>query len=451
MSDKNRDDPLENHVATVAKYIEVAREMKQMEYDTRIALMIRFNKYLIACCWQKLIRRIRHWSWGGFVYCLGKVNKVDLQAAVAPATSPLRNDVGLATKLADMAKRKQVETLMDKCPRDEMRSKLPSLLDACDRMLNMRRLEKSQKAVSGLYNKDTCFEFHQLLVATLLSYGKALDAFEEARGNAMQVQVDRAKDVWQYAFLLWSIAYSQILQDHLKVLVSKGWLARPENLRDNLMKYNQFTTLKCGKDRTISFASSGNSQDEDDAGNNDEGNTAGEAENDETKTILEDANMVEVFKAWIRLQVDRLQAVRKITSLCSRSSMTINLNLLAVKYDPPRPADDVMVPWRTTIMDVCANEDQLDPTFVIETLEQLIDSELKNNPRCAYIFHKFNPDPLNPIIYKGNKHCEMILACLLKYPELWAGDKDLVDCLKVWPHFQYRSVCQPDMLHRMQT
>jgi hypothetical protein len=349
-----------------------------------------------------------------------------------------------------MAKKKQIETLMDKCPRDEMRSKLPTLLAACNRMRNMPRVERteeSRNAMSGLYNKDTCFEFHQLLVATLLSYGKALDAFEEAKNaNAsVQVQVLRANNLWHCASLLWYIAYSRILQDHLKVLASKQWLTRPENSTDNLSTYNQFTTFKQTRDKTISIASSGNSQDEDGAGSDDEGGTAGDAENDEARVLLEKLSLAEVYKAWIRLQVDRLQAVRKITSFCARSSITINLNLLAVNYVPPMPVDEVMVPWRTTIMDVC-----VDSPSVIAALEESIKTELEENPdRCNSIFRKFNPGPENPILYKGNKHCEMILAVLLKYPNLWADNKELLECLKVWLHFQYHSVCQPDALHRM--
>jgi hypothetical protein len=96
-------------------------------------------------------------------------------------------------------------------------------------------------------------------------------------------------------------------------------------------------------------------------------------------------------------------------------------------------------------MDVC-----VDTPSVIAALEESIKTELEENPdRCNSIFRKFNPGPENPILYKGNKHCEMILAVLLKYPNLWADNKELLECLKVWLHFQYHSVCQPDALHRM--
>jgi hypothetical protein len=81
-----------------------------------------------------------------------------------------------------------------------------------------------------LYNKTTCFEFHQLLVATLLSYGKALDKFEDALGkhkkqSDLQSVVRKADEVWTCSSLLWSIAYSRILENHLEILRQKRRLS----------------------------------------------------------------------------------------------------------------------------------------------------------------------------------------------------------------------------------
>ena len=79
--------------------------------------------------------------------------------------------------------------VMKTCPVTSLRSPLTSLLSACRTMQMLPRQEgrASLQSISALYNKATCFEFHQLLVATLLSYGKALDKYEaaeEASGDA---------------------------------------------------------------------------------------------------------------------------------------------------------------------------------------------------------------------------------------------------------------------------
>jgi hypothetical protein len=107
---------------------------------------------------------------------------------------------------------------------------IPStLLSACQKMQSMPRPDRKEqlKERSGLYSRDTCFEFHQLLVSTLLDYGKALDKSDDAHGKHLkqpneqklvQEMVDCANQIWERGRLLWAIAYSQILEDHLDVL-----------------------------------------------------------------------------------------------------------------------------------------------------------------------------------------------------------------------------------------
>jgi hypothetical protein len=98
----------------------------------------------------------------------------------------------------------------------------PWLLSACRKMLLMPRPDRKEqsKEWSGLYSRDTCFEFHQLLVSTLLNYGKALDSLGAAHGahlkkpneqEPVQKMVDSAKQIWEHGRLLWAIAYSRIL------------------------------------------------------------------------------------------------------------------------------------------------------------------------------------------------------------------------------------------------
>jgi len=47
-------------------------------------------------------------------------------------------------------------------------------------MMLMPDRQEQSKDVSGLYNRATCFEFHQLLVGTLLSFKKVLDGYAQA-------------------------------------------------------------------------------------------------------------------------------------------------------------------------------------------------------------------------------------------------------------------------------
>jgi hypothetical protein len=58
-----------------------------------------FTQYLVARSWEKMERRIRHWSSQGFLSDLVKVDENALRAAVEPATSLSRNDTTLSSKL----------------------------------------------------------------------------------------------------------------------------------------------------------------------------------------------------------------------------------------------------------------------------------------------------------------------------------------------------------------
>lgn len=176
-------------------------------------------------------------------------------------------------------------------------------------------------------------------------------------------------------------------------------------------------------------------------GNDDGGSTDDEgniAEDDEVNGVMNNLELVGVFKAWLRLQVDRSQAVRKLTAFCARSPAGIKLNLLAVKYLVPKPAVQVMEPWRITLADLYpASSTTHVASDIINILQGVIDQELEfNRAGCHSIFHKFDPNG-DDIEYKGNDHCEMILGCLLKFPTIWAGNEDLTKCLQVWSRFQY--------------
>jgi hypothetical protein len=103
--------------------------------------------------------------------------------------------------------------------------------------------------MSGLYNRDTCFEFHQLLVSTLLSFGKGLEEYEKAYHDhqskqdpkSFAVLVSCAQQVYECGILLRSIAYSRILENHLIVLHDEGLLTWPVNSKESLGLYFAFT------------------------------------------------------------------------------------------------------------------------------------------------------------------------------------------------------------------
>jgi hypothetical protein len=432
-------------------------------------------------------RRISHWAAQGFIYHLGKVEESRLRAVVPQTASSSRDDLSLCANLLEMEGKASIQNVIMKlCPVTSVRSPLTSLLSACRTMQMLPRQggRASLRGVSALYNKATCFEFHQLLVATLLSYGKALDEYETALNQHRKIPdfpnvLDKTMKIWTCASLLWSIAYSRILENHLKILGQNGWLAAPINREYDT--YSGFTSFTYAKDQTIPTADddeqggnegqeinalSAGSQLSDLAGEDREGNGgwtsasstggnpvglagedgAGGHEGEEIDALRKDhtlSGLADVYHRWIRLQVDRWQATRKIISKLARSPAPINFTLLAIRHIPPRPARSLMNPWSDTITDLC-NAADINPEPVINALSARIGKEASKK-RCNAIFKKFhNAKPM----YSAGVHCEAVLASLLKYPG--NGGDELRKHFEVWSLRSYRQgIRQLNMLHRI--
>jgi len=422
-------DPLENHVATVAKYVDRVWHKKHKSISN---LMPKFTKYIVARSWEKMDRRMRHWASRGFLSYLVAVEENALRSVVEPTVTLSRNDTTLSSKLLSMED-KDLTSIMKNCPNATMHPTITSLLTACRDMRSYPKPERWVKSEdgsedrSGLYTRDTCFEFHQLLISTLVSYKAGLRKLRKAYGKYwknpgvqnLREMVGCAKEVWKYGSLLWKIAYSQMLKDHLSVLHRKGWLMLPVK-----------------KER-----------DDDEAGRDDEGgdeggrddgdeHQGGKIEDEEFLTIsnilLSDRKCIDkAFVEWIRLQVDRWQAPRKMTSFVKRTrTPPTKLTLLAVKHPEPMPTNEAIEPWRNTIKDICARtRNQYQAMEVIRVLEDRITTGLKPEVHLR-IFDKFDSNLPETAPYNYAPHCEAVLGCLSKFHPCVAGNDALKKCLQ---------------------
>jgi hypothetical protein len=521
--------------------------------------MPEFITYLVTRSWKKMHRRIHHWSSQGFIYYLGKVDETALRDA-APAASPLRNDFPLSVKLMSMDRKNTIQKFVATTTTGKPLA-ITSLLTACRDMEMMPRQEgvETKNEVSGLYNKTTCFEFHQLLVSTLLSFGKALEGYADARGQRFEDLVDRAEQVYVCGTLLWLIGYSRILRNHLQLLGKKGWLHLPANSENDLNKFFGFTKFintkdqvivqppddvdgdtddagssdesgvdDCGyeggedederaaKDQVIVQPTDEVDEDKDEAGSSDEGgvddcgyegdedgderaakdqvvvqptdevdggadeagnkgedavddcgneggedederaakdqvivqptdevnggadeagnkgedavddcgNEGGEDEDEEFEKIADtvmSSGLSKSFQEWIRLQVDRFQAARKITTFMKRTRTPyINLTLLAVRLPTPQFSDVAMEPWHKTIEEVCLKSDEVEPEETICILQEkidqgkrAIDDSCDGKKKKDSIFHKFDAETYQ---YTAAVHCETALASMDTFP-----------------------------------
>ena len=351
-------------------------------------------------------RRMDHWSSQGFISQLRRVSEIALRGVVQPAVSPLQNDISLARLLVKIEDRNTFHAIVEHTSTNSPLT-ITSLFTACRNMPTLPRPVRREQSeeTSGLYHKDTCVEFHQLLVSALLSFWKALKKLELVKGDYRKTPdlaelVRCAKRVCSCGNLLWSIAYSRALEDHLKVLQAQGWLELPET-----------------QPAFVDDASA------DTAGNDDEKGEGGQVENQEYNKLVDqvessdDEALAVVFLEWIRLQVDRFQAARKITSYVKRNQTpSIDVNLLAVRHPGPRAASVVLEPWRDTIKRLyptTGNPGRVSADEVICRLDKTISRALKKPKSKNTIFGKFG----DTYKYEATVHCEAALAAIAKFPE----------------------------------
>ena len=366
---------------------------------------------------------MRHWSSRGFLSDLVMVKENALRAVVEPAVTFSRNDTALSSKLLSM---EDITSIMKNCPNTSMHPTITSSLTACRNMWSYPRPERQVQSEdrSGLYSRDTCFEFHQFLISTLLSYKTGLKKLKKAYGKYwdqpdvqnLQKMVDCAKVVWNCGSLLWKIAYSQILGNHLSVLHRRGWLRLPVKMAHNPFSDDE-SDDEAGRD--------------DEGGQDDGGEDQGMIEDEESLTISniflsESIGIDKVFLEWIRLQVDRWEAFHKITSFVKHAQTPPNkLTFLAVRHPEPMPTDEAMEPWRNTIEDICARtRDKCDKYQAEEVIRVLEDRITKGvEAKVHKIFDKFDSNcPATP--YNCTLHCEAVLGCLSKFYRRVAGNDD---------------------------
>jgi len=159
----------------VVAYLKVYKEASTD--DARSDLFHDFTKYIIASCWTKMRQRIKHWSSHVYIYELGRLDEAMVWAAFGSNHDIIGStdwqDSTLGKLLVGVSDDGVISKIMKAHPDEAARtSVLPHLVAGFKEGL------KTKKRTS--YNECTFFEFHQLLIATLVGYGRASKELEQA-------------------------------------------------------------------------------------------------------------------------------------------------------------------------------------------------------------------------------------------------------------------------------
>jgi hypothetical protein len=402
------------------------------------AYFFNFTRYIVTQSWKKMHRRIFHWCSLAFIDFLTRVQETKLRGKFLAHSSlippPKSNDTKLALLLVGMQREGQIASLiMDNCPSKESRSQLTSLLSVFAGIARKKKNKELPEVPegTGAYTEATCYEFHQLLVASLMAYANALGALSEAECNwqnhpgteAMKMRESCAERVWQCTYLLWRIAYSQILHQHLALLGKGFWLHQPINSQ-----------------KALSVAELGLSTGLCDAAGKDGADEDADREVDEEMQCIrqmytQGQRSVSMFASWICLQVRHWVALEIVSSFCVQTSADrpdIKIHLLAVE---PRSDNTEMEYWETTVRKLAIQSPRsfagqfgflntptspttFNPEVAIDLLKQQVDkyTEVESSNTIFHAFRATGDDSnqYQPEFY-GDVHCEAVLASFVKY------------------------------------
>src|SRR5271169_2233629 len=235
---------------TIAKHLWIMSKlltMKEHSIDgpkiNPINLSERLLRYIIATCYPKMIRRLGHRTLSQpYIDSLSQVTTFQFD----------KSQLDQAT--VDEIENDQLFLLQFLLPAAPMlRTKIPKLTEQA-------KLAQNRKPVQ-FYTKDTCAEFHKLLIELLLRFKTSLDELKEARGDAKvptrgsAVFKQKVALVMLCGYALQRLAKGAALRAHLKTIAPllRNWKVRvsmpapgeePEELDEDLKAVQPFVSIE---------------------------------------------------------------------------------------------------------------------------------------------------------------------------------------------------------------
>ena len=346
---------------------------------------------------------IRPWTSKGYIYILGSIDEVQVLAAFkVPMRNTLRKDTGLATILQD-------KDLLESVSK-EYHGTDGSVRDRTE----FHHLPSAFGGDMPAYNQLTCFEFHRLLVGTLLGYGKTLDAFAkaiESDTTSTAVRDMLAQKFFQYYHLLWWIVYSHMLAQHLKMLQVASCLPLPTDYEEE--KYQSYAGFAFPK--AFKFDEMEEEEDE-------PGDKLKRAQRDLAMLMSDKTDRAKLIERWIRVLVAHVGALDVISEFCCHSSQNINISLISVRSPPSHGTS--IGDWKALIQSLASHPNGagsapvFDADHAIKEIESQIKLDHPDFTRCK-IVKAFNLKPVtenamqtrsqqveaNFVKFSSNRHC----------------------------------------------
>jgi len=279
-------------------------------------------------------------------------------------------------------------------------------------------MESESLTPEKIYKKDTCFEFHELLLATLVGFRMSLKALSKAKKDKEKKEKENlatekekigldgvhkaANNAWRFAILLWRIAYTPVLRCHISTIQCFICVPRGDP-KDEALYNDVFDCLK-----PMTPAPEEHVEDVEDV-------DGFEAEDVPELMLRPKESNSALYVRWIQIQVEHFEALKIVTSSARRVSVIepIDVRLLSV-----RPPETCITHWDQTLEQLFQTSDisNLEPHnaksmygFLKDTVSRMR-HEIKTW-KCPKVMRMFLTGESCP----SNVHCEAILVSLLKY------------------------------------
>jgi hypothetical protein len=257
--------------------------------------------------------------------------------------------------------------------------------------------EKDNSQSPSLYTRATVVDFHYLLLTVLAGYRAGL---RQLADNSSPQSSDDYDGAWLFTFLLWRIAHSSILREHLAFLHKAGLLSR---LADDVVS------------GTVDFGMEKGGAEADDVGEE-----AAEVTDQEMSFMLlhveptnarQQPDMGLVVLRWIHLLVCHITALETLSLFFRREVLgDTKLNIQVVTL---RPTPVEQTPWKPVVQRALQSQ----APFLYDRYDKIITiladciQESQRNMEGRKPFHYFTEEVMQ---VTGNVHCGAALACLVK-------------------------------------
>lgn len=388
----------------------LTQKLEDIVADKRIDVFDAFASHVVFACSPKMRSRVKHPLSNTYYSCLMSINAALLEhyllATEITVNQPARTrDLPLCYALLHSASKSDVFPILQI---SLSRTKIPDLPLG----FNFNTLRAALKALEAfhdsqgedmsncppLYTKDTAVEFHYLLLTVLSEYHSTIHILGQPDKGLTSKQYSTG---YLFIFLLWRIAHSSILREHLAFLNAAG-----------LLSIFFQTKPGSGPAETQTKAqhkSAGSGQDADADAVDQELNATLHAK---PSMARQATDLGIATLRWLRLLVCPITALETISLACIHSKhRNTKIEIRIVDLTPVGREDEF--DWTSVLSDALLSKPELSLPQALDKIRKTIKDGFQGSPLRSTLRQFTSGSQI--VRESGVTHCELAAVSLILY------------------------------------